>query len=198
VIVRTAFPVLDTWIVWEFAAPTVTLPKFALEGVRLIAAWSPVPLTATTVFVPSEFVIVIFPETVSAAVGLNATFIVWLCPGAKVTGVVTPLVVTSFAFTVTCEIVTFAVPLFVRITLFELVVPELTLPKAKLVGFADSAAVPPRPVPLSATVDGEPGALLVIVMAPGKLPAVVGANTALNVALAPAAMVLGVTSPLML
>jgi hypothetical protein len=164
----------------------------------LIAAWSPVPLTATTVLAPCELATVIFPETVSAAVGLNATFIVWLCPGVKVIGVVTPLVVTSFAFTVTCEIVTFAVPPFVRVTLLELVVPELTLPKAKLVGFADSAAVPPTPVPLSVTVDGEPGALLVIVMVPGKLPAVVGANRALNVELAPAAIVLGVASPLML
>jgi hypothetical protein len=198
VMVRTAFPVLVTWIVWEFAAPTVTLPKLALEGVRLIAAWRPVPLTATTVFVPSEFVTVIFPETVSAAVGLNATFIVWLCPGVRVTGVVTPLAVTSFALTVTCVIVTFATPLFVRVTLLELIVPALTLPKAKLVGFADSATVPATPVPLSATVEGEPAALLVIVMVPGRLPAVVGANTALNVTLAPAAIVLGVVRPLML
>jgi hypothetical protein len=40
--------------------------------------------------------------------------------------------------------------------------------------------------------------LLVIVMVPGRLPAVVGANTALNVTLAPAAIVLGVVRPLML
>jgi len=176
----------------------VTLPKFALEGVRLIAAWRPVPLTPTTVFVPCEVATLMFPDTVSAADGLNATFIVWLCPGVNVTGVVKPLVVTSFALTVTCEIVRFAVPLFFKVTLLELAVPAFTLPKAKLVGFAARVTVPATPVPLSAIVEGEPGALLVIEMVPGKLPAVVGAKTALNVALAPAAIVLGVVSPLRL
>ena len=36
----------------------------------------------------------------------------------------------------TPEIVTFAFPLFVRITLSDLVVPSFTFPKLKLVGFA--------------------------------------------------------------
>jgi hypothetical protein len=107
-------------------------------------------------------------------------------------------VVTSFALTVTCEIVTFAVPLLVSVTLLELVIPALTLPKLKLVGFADTVTVPATPVPLRATVEGDPAALLEIVTLPGKLPAVVGAKVALKVALAPAAMVLGVVNPLML
>jgi hypothetical protein len=178
--------------------PTVTLPKLALEGVKLIPACRPVPETPTTELVPCEVVAVIFPETVSSAVGLNETFITWLCPGVRVTGVVTPLAVTSFAFTVTCEMVTFAVPLFVKVTLLELVAPALTLPKTKLVGFADRITVPEEPVPLSATVAGEPGALLEIVMLPGRLPTVVGAKMALKVVLAPAATVLGVARPLRL
>ena len=193
--VRTAVPVFPILIVWEFVAPTVTLPKFALDGVRLMADCKPVPLTGMTVFVPSELVTVIFPETVSAAVGLNATFNVWVCPGAKVTGVVMPLMVTSFALTVTCEIVRFPVPLLVSVTLLELVVPALTLPKARLAGFAVSSTVPAVPVPLSVIFDGEPGALLVIVIVPGKLPAVVGAKSALKVTLVPAATVLGVVNP---
>jgi len=139
-----------------------------------------------------------FPVTVSAAVGVNATVIVWLCPGARVTGVATPLVETSFALTVNCEIVTFPVPPFVSVTLFELVAPALTLPNATLVGFAERTTVPAAPVPVSATVEGETGALLEIVTFPGRLPAVVGANTALKVALPPAAIVLGVVSPLRL
>ena len=170
----------------------------ALEGVGLMAACRPVPLTPTTLFVPCVFVTVIFPETVSAAVGANATVIVWLCPGVRVTGVVTPLTETSFALTFTCEIVTFPVPPLVRVTLFELVAPALMLPKARLVGFAERTTVPARPVPLRATVEGEPGALLEIVTVPGRLPVVVGAKTALKVALAPAAIVLGVVSPLRL
>ena len=52
VIVRPAFPVLLTLIVCELEEPTVTLPRFALDGVRLSSACRPVPLTPTTVFVP--------------------------------------------------------------------------------------------------------------------------------------------------
>jgi hypothetical protein len=80
----------------------------------------------------------------------------------------------------------------------ELATPALTLPKLRLVGFAESVTLPATPVPLRATVDGDPGALLETAIDPVKLPTVVGANTALNVALAPAAMVLGVANPLML
>jgi hypothetical protein len=51
------------------------------------------------------------------------------------------------------------------------------------------------PVPLRATVEGDVGALLVIVIVAGKLPAVVGANVALKVVLAPAAIVAGAANP---
>lgn len=101
VIVSVAFPGLLTWMVCELAAPTTTLPKFALDGVRLIPACRPVPLTVTTVLDPWEFVTVMFPLTVSAAVGLNFTFMVCVFPAASVTGKAIPLSVTSFALTVT-------------------------------------------------------------------------------------------------
>lgn len=198
VIVRTAFPVLPIWIVCVFEEPTVTLPKFALEGVRLIAGCRPVPVTLTTVFPPREFVTVMLPETFSWAFGWNDTLSVCVCPGVNVTGVVTPLAVTSVALTVICEMVTFPVPPLVSTTFLELVVPALTLPKARLVGFADRTTVPETPVPVRAIVEGEVGALLVIVMVAGRLPAVVGAKVALKVALAPAAIVLGVANPLKL
>lgn len=54
------------------------------------------------------------------------------------------------------------------------------------------------PVPVSGIVAGEPGALLVIEMLPEALPAVVGANCAVNVVLPPALMVAGIASPEML
>ena len=60
----------------------------------------------------------------------------------------------------------------------------------------ESVLVAATPVPLSATVAGEFGALLAILTVPDRLPAVVGANTALNVTLAPGATVLGTLSPL--
>ena len=94
--------------------------------------------------------------------------------------------------------VKFPVPLLVSVTLLELVTPSLTVPNAKLVGFADSIIVPAMPVPLSATVEGDVGALLVIVIVPGKLPVVIGAKVALKVVLAPTAIVVGVANPLRL
>ena len=114
------------------------------------------------------------------------------------TGRVTPLAVVSVALTVICETVTFEVPLLVSVTLFELEFPTLTFPNGRLVGFADSAIVAATPVPLKLILAGEFGALLVTVTVPFKGPVAVGANTALKVALPPAATVAGVVRPLML
>lgn len=101
VIVSVAFPGLPIRIVCELAAPTTTLPRFALDGVKLMAACKPVPLTATTALVPCVLATVIFPLIVSAAAGLNFTLIACDWPGASVRGSVNPLCVTSFALTVT-------------------------------------------------------------------------------------------------
>lgn len=51
-------------------------------------------------------------------------------------------------------------------------------------------------VPLKAIVSGEPGALLVIETLPLGLPAVVGANCAVNEVFAPALIVAGSARPL--
>jgi len=68
-------------------------------------------------------------------------------------------------------------------------VPVLTFPNARLVPLNESVCETATPVPLNATVVGELGELLTMLTEPARLPAVVGANTALNVALAPAAIV---------
>jgi hypothetical protein len=139
-----------------------------------------------------------FPVIFSEAVGLNDTFIVVLCPAASVSGVVTPLSVKSFALTVIPEIVRLTFPLFVMVTVFEPDVPVLMLPNAKLVGLAVRPAVPATPVPVNVTVSSEFAALLAMLTLPVKLPAVVGAKEAVNEALAPAAMLVGVVRPLTL
>ena len=54
------------------------------------------------------------------------------------------------------------------------------------------------PVPLRATVSGEPGALLVIEILPLAAPAEVGENMAVNVLLCPEVSVIGRDNPLML
>jgi len=75
----------------------------------------------------------------------------------------------------------------VIVSVFVEEVPVFTFPKAKVVALKDSVCVIAMPVPVSATVEGDVGALLAMLTDPAKLPAVVGANTALKVAVPPGA-----------
>jgi hypothetical protein len=118
--------------------------------------------------------------------------------GARMVPDVTPLVLNPVPVTVTPEIVTFALPEFVSVTLNELVLPTFTFPKFKLVGFVPSRKVAATPVPLKEMASGDPGALLTSEIEPLTLPEVLGAKTALNVALFPAAIVAGTVRPVML
>lgn len=176
----------------------MTLPKLALEGVMVNAGCTPLPVTGITALAPWELAIVIFPATFSEAVGANDTLMAPLCPAVKVTGVVIPLTCTSFALILIWEIVRSVLPPFVIVTIFELEFPAFTLPNVKLVGFAESVMDAASPLPLNARTFGELGALLAILTDPPRLPAVVGANTTLNVVLPPAATVVGVVNPLTL
>jgi hypothetical protein len=138
------------------------------------------------------------PFTDSAVVGLNFTVTAKFCAGDSVTGNVTPLTVTSFAFTLICEIVTVLLPLFDIVTLVVADFPALTFPKFTLVGFATTVTVAATPVPLNEIAVGELGALLARLKLPLKFPAVCGANCTLNELLCPTASVSGVASPLTL
>ena len=113
-------------------------------------------------------------------------------------GVVTPETPKSLAFTDIRETVTLLLPVLVIVTFLELVPPALTLPNDRLVGLAESVTVAATPVPVNATAFGEFGALLVRLTLPVRLPAVVGANTTLNVAVPPAVIVAGAFKPLTL
>jgi hypothetical protein len=111
---------------------------------------------------------------------------------------VTPLVLNPAPVTVTPEIVTFEFPLFVTIVFSELLLPMSTFPKPKLVGLAPTKKVGATPAPLREIASGEFGALLNSETDPLTLPKVLGAKTALNVALFPAAIVAGSVRPAML
>ena len=78
-------------------------------------------------------------------------------------------------------------PVFVIVSVFVEEVPVFTFPNAMLVALKDSVCVTAIPVPDNATVEGEVGALLAMLTEPARLPALVGANTALNVAVPPGA-----------
>jgi hypothetical protein len=196
--VNAAVPVLLSWMVWESVVPTTTLPKLKLAGVMLNAACTPVPVTGMTALAPWVFETVTFPLTFSLLVGLNFTVIDVACEGVKVTGVVIPETLTSFAFTVTWEIVRLLFPVFVMLTLCEPELPAVTFPKARLDGLGVIVTVAATPVPVKETVAGDPGALLEILTVPGSEPAVVGENCAVTLVLCPAATVAGVVSPLTL
>lgn len=72
--------------------------------------------------------------------------------------------------------------------------PTITFPKATVAGVAVIAGC--VPVPVNAIDMGDPGALLVIEMFPGALPVATGANIAVNVEFAPAAIEMGSVNPL--
>jgi hypothetical protein len=92
------------------------------------------------------------------------------------------------------EIVTLAVPPFVKVMGTEPLLPTSRLPKFTLVGFAESA--PCVPVPVRATVGSD--ALLTIEILPVSTPVAVGSNTAVKLADWPAAKVIGVVIPVKL
>jgi len=78
-------------------------------------------------------------------------------------------------------ICTVVLPVFVIVSVCVDDAPVFTFPKLKLLELRLRVSVAATPVPVSATVAGEPGALLVIVRLPLALPADVGENCALNV-----------------
>jgi hypothetical protein len=159
----------------------------------------PVPDTET---VAGEFVallaIVTVPVTAPADVGSNVMLSVAVWLGVNTNPAATPLALNPAPVTPTLEIVTFEFPLFVSVTVCDVLVPSVTFPKLTVVGLAPSNFVAATPVPLSGIVNGELDPLLVREMDPLTLPAEVGANATLNEVLPPAAIVVGVESPLML
>src|SRR5271169_1558217 len=141
---------------------------------------------------------VTFPVMLSEAVGLKEMFRTAFCPAPNANGVEIPLAAKSLAFTVICEMVKLVFPLLVTITLLELELPAFRLVKLKLAGFVVRVTDAATPVPLKDRVFGEFGALLEMLMAPARLPAVRGANNTLNVAVLPGVSVAGVANPLAL
>lgn len=143
-------------------------------------------------------VIVIVPDELPVAVGANLAEKVVFWPAARVTGVVSPLMLKPDPVMLAWEMVALAFPLFVSVIVCELLLPTATFPNAKLPGLASSDALVATPLPERERVCGDPGALSVKTMLPVTPPAVVGAKTTLKEVLWPLAKVTGSESPLML
>jgi hypothetical protein len=136
------------------------------------------------------------PLTLPADVGENLAVNDVLWPAPSVKGVVIPLTLKPVPAALACEIVRLAVPEFVKVTVWDPLLPTLTDPKLTLEGLAPSC--PWTPVPDKAISAGEPGALLTTEMLPVAAPEDVGAKTAANEALLPALIVIGQLAPLTL
>lgn len=140
--VTLLFPVLLIVTVFELLVPTSTLPK--LKFAALGVSWSvcPVPVSAIVV---GEFVAVLttdtLPKTVPAVTGEKITVKLALWPTAKVIGTAKPPAANSVPDTLTCEMLTLLLPVFVSTTDCELLPPTSTLPRFKDVALGKSKYV---------------------------------------------------------
>ena len=196
-IVTLEAPVLVNVSESVWLLPNVTLPKPRLLGLELSAPGAtPVPVTGTVrVGLDAVDVMVMLPLATPADAGVNVTLSVALCPAVNVTGAVMPVRVNPAPLIPTCEIVTLDPPVFVTVSERDCLLPTITLPKLRLVGLGlRTPGVTPAPDNGIVKVGLE--AFDVIVMLPLALPAVVGVNVALKVALCPAVSVKGAVTPL--
>lgn len=196
-IVTLAPPVFVTDSSREELLPTVMVPKLRLVGLEARSpAETPVPESGISRDgLEALDVTVTVPLALLAEVGVNTTWKLVFCPAASVTGVVTPLKLNPVPVRATCEIVTLEPPVFVTVSNSDELLPTVTVPKLRLVGFELS---PPgeAPVPDKPMVSGEFEALDVTVMLPVAAPADAGLKATLKVVLCPAASVTGVVTPL--
>jgi hypothetical protein len=198
-IVSVVPPVLVTVSDSTCLLPSVTLPKLKLVGFdpREPAAM-PVPDSGTESVGLEPFeVMVTLPLALPAETGANVTLKVALCPAVSVAGVEIPLTEKPDPLLATFETVRVEPPVLVMVSVSTCLLPSVTLPKFKLVGFAPSAPCV-TPVPDNGRDSEEFGASEVIVTLPLALPAAWGAKVAVNVVLCEALRASGVVMPLIL
>jgi hypothetical protein len=156
----------------------------------------PVPeRAAVTVGVCALLVKVKVPLAAPVAVGLKVTVNETLWPDGIVAGRDNPLMVNTALFEVAAVTVTLA-PLAARIPDAVPLVPTTTLPRGNVVGETLSCPVAAAPVPVRAMVRVGLEALEVTVTVPVALPAAVGVNVTLKLALWPEVSVTGAVMPL--
>lgn len=153
---------------------------------------TPEPVTVTT---PGEFVALLptemLPVTLPVAVGANETVRVADWFGVRMVLALKPLALNPAPKVVTPEIVTFEFPVFVTVTLCELLLPIFTFPKPRVVGLIPSVNVAATPVPLRVTAVGDVAALLTIERLPDTVLATVGRKPTVIALCLPALIVRG-------
>jgi hypothetical protein len=199
VIVSVALPEFVRFTVCVPVEPTFTLPKLTFGLPTVSCAWPAVAVPLIAICsgeLGALLEIATLPFAVPAAVGANFTPNETLEPAAIVAGVEMPVTLYAAPEAVTEFTVTAAVPPFVSVTFCVLVVPVSWLAKVSVEGFA--VKLPSVPTPVTGTVMFASLAELTTAMLPFTVPAVVGANCAVKVALWPAAIVAGSEMPVTL
>jgi hypothetical protein len=164
------------------------------------AGWLPLPLSGTVCGLPGALSVTErLALRLPVALGLKLTEIEQLAPGARVEGESGQVFVCAkspaSAPVIPIELIVSApLPELVRVTLCaELVVPTCCWPKLRLVGEKLTAGAVATPVPLSATVCGEAGALSVTETLAPRDPAALGVKVTEIEQLEPAASVEGLS-----
>jgi hypothetical protein len=140
---------------------------------------------------------VTFPLALAADWGANATLKLALWPAVRVSGVVIPLRLNPVPLIPTWEIVRVEPPELVTVSDRDWLLPTVTLPKFRLVGF-DPSVPWATPVPDNGMVRVGLDALEVMARLPVTLPPAAGENFVLKLTLWPAAKLVGKVKPLTL
>jgi len=192
--VRLAVPVLLSVTVLEVLLPALMLPKETLVGEGEIAPCVASPLNGmTSALAEALLKMETLPVTLPAVVGANTTLKVAALPAPTEIPPDTPDTLKPVPEAVIDGTERLAEPVFVRVTVCVVLLPVATSPNAMLAGDAEMPEVTPEPV--KATVIAASDALLVNAMLPLAAPAAVGENSAVNVAVPPAARVRGTGAP---
>jgi hypothetical protein len=131
-------PALFRVSVCVWLMPSATVPKLKLVGFAL-------KLPAATAVAESAMLKGLFdpslvndkvPVAPPADVGLKTIFTFVLCPAANVTGKARPFMAKPAPLTAACEIVRLVLPVLLRMSTCDWLVPTWTFPKATLAGAA--------------------------------------------------------------
>ena len=139
-IVRLLPPLFVNVSLSDLEVPIVMLPNARLVGLAVNAPCvTPVPESAMLKLglLPLE-VMLTLPLTAPLAAGANFTVNEVLCPAFNVKGKLSPLILNPVPLALAAEIVRLVPPEFVSVSDKLELLPTVTLPNAKLVGFGVS------------------------------------------------------------
>jgi hypothetical protein len=154
---------------WLWLLPTCTLPNPIFGGATAKAPGATaVPVIANPRSALEALdTIARLPVTLPADVGAKVTWNVELCPDARISGNVSPLMRTPAPVEIACEMVVLLPPELLSVTFWLWVLPTGTLPKARAAGAAPSCpAVVPAPATDNDAVIGFDDALALPATAP--------------------------------